>query len=83
MAIAIERHRLRAGSLPASLAELGADLASADVLDPVGGGAPHYRIEGEGYRLWFDGWNCRDDGGTEPPRGKRKEGDWIWDQRRE
>jgi len=58
--IALERHRLKSGTYPADLAELGTDLPS----DPYTGQSLHYRKNPDGTALiWACGIDAKDDGG--------------------
>ena len=57
-------HRLRTGSLPASL--------PGDYPDPFSDGALKYRVEGDGFRIWSIGPDKVDDGGkTSQELGKK------------
>jgi hypothetical protein len=88
MAIALERHRLRRGAFPETLAQLDVGAAPNGLLmDPGSGHLPHYTRAGDGgFTLYYDGWNQLDDGGkvfwkdkehryADPARG-----DLIWPQ---
>ncbi len=88
IAIALERHRLRHGDLPETVGGLEPDLIPAGGLphDPTSGTLPHYkRLSSNRFKLYFEGWNRKDDGGE---RGRRRQivsapldptnGDWVW-----
>jgi hypothetical protein len=63
--IAIERHRLRHGSLPGSLDEIDEDLVSVDPIDVIANEPFRYRVEGESFVLYSIGDDRDDDGGVQ------------------
>jgi hypothetical protein len=84
LAVGLERHRLKHGAFPEKIDGLATSdpelLALRDVID---GGAYHYRREPDGgFRVWSNGWDHRDDGGTPgPAQGSSVDvlkGDWVW-----
>ncbi len=88
-ACALERHFLRHGAYPDSLAALDRDLASGLSLLDVNGKEMHYTVVARGrFRLWSPGPNGVDDGGkfgeevapgsTKSITSKRYQGDWVW-----
>lgn len=89
LACALERHRLRHQTYPAALADLEVGVYSM-CLEGVDGKPVRYRLMEEGgYRLWSDGMDGRDDGGSfhlelhpgeksPQPDDERYQGDWVW-----
>ena len=85
-AIALERHRLRHGAYPENLADLDRDLLPDGIpIDPAAGTPPHYtRADSNHFTLYYDGWNCIDDGGHSAWKDPAKQnpdftrGDWVW-----
>jgi hypothetical protein len=85
-AIALERHRLRHGSCPESLAALDAECRPNGIpADAVTGNPPHYaRVGEDDFTLYHEGWNGTDDGGTTVWRNPGhtsidfQKGDWVW-----
>lgn len=65
LAMALAAHRVRRGSYPETLEELGSDVQAAMRLDPFTGRLFPYRREGESFRLWSTGKSCSE-GETEP-----------------
>ena len=77
VACALERHRLRTGEYPATLAELVPALLPDVPRDPMDGRPLRYRRRDDGqFDLWSVGLNGRDDGGLIPP--EQDAGDWVW-----
>ncbi|GEM_PF-6481394 len=64
-AIAIERHRLRHGSLPGSLDEIDEDLRAIEPLDVIANAPLRYRVEGDSFVLYSVGDDRDDDGGSQ------------------
>jgi hypothetical protein len=76
IACALEKHRLRHGTFPASLEVVKEDLKLFTLDDPARPGhLPGFRLENGGYDLWSAGPDARDDGGL-------KDKDWLWRMRR-
>lgn len=72
IACALEKHRLRHGTFPASLDAVKDDLKLFPLDDPARPGKlPGYRLEQNGYLLWSTGPDAKDDGGV-------KDDDWLW-----
>jgi hypothetical protein len=64
-AIALERYRVRHGSLPKSLAELAPDLVPAVPVDFIDGQPLRYQPQSDGHFVLYSvGLDGRDDGGT-------------------
>jgi hypothetical protein len=63
VAVAVERHRLRRGSWPDSLAALVPDLLPAVPIDPFNGQPLYYRRTANGVVIYSVGTNGADDGG--------------------
>jgi hypothetical protein len=79
VACALERHRLRHGGYPATLAELAPAFIPAVPADPMTGKPFGYeRPESGPYRLWSAGLNGRDDGGVMLDKRNDEDGDWVW-----
>ena len=77
IACALERHRLKHGSFPASLETVKDDLKLFNVTDPARPAIPlGYRLETNGYHLWSTGPDAQDHGGA-------KDKDWLWRMKRE
>lgn len=80
IAIALERHRLRHGSYPASLSALQPAYFTRLPPTTLRHRPFHYRVDANGrFRLWSDGWDGID-GGGEPShtRNDTLTGDWVW-----
>lgn len=84
-AIAVERHRLVHGQLPARLDELVPSFLSAVPLDPMDRQPMRYRVEGNGFTLWSIAMDCHDDHGKLPTAKEARHidradyvGDWVW-----
>lgn len=84
-AIAIERHRLVHGQLPARLDELVPSFLSAVPLDPMDRQPMRYRVEGNAFTLWSIAMDCHDDHGKLPTAKEARHidrtdyaGDWVW-----
>lgn len=76
IACALEKHRLRQGTYPASLDAVWEDLKPFPVADPARPPQlPCYRLEQGGYLLWSAGPDARDDDGA-------KDKDWLWRMQR-
>jgi hypothetical protein len=74
---AIERFRLKNGSLPDTLDELVPDFVGKLPCDPVNGLPLKYvRKDTQNYLLYSIGWNGMDDGGV--ARKANEQGDWVW-----
>ena len=72
IACALEKHRLRHRTFPASLEVVKEDLKLFTLDDPARPGhLPGFRLEKGGYLLWSAGPDAKDDGGV-------KEKDWLW-----
>ncbi len=88
VAIALERHRLKHGSLPATLDALDAALKPAGGLprDVITGEPLRYKPSADGrFQLYATGWNGTDDGGEVVWFDKKKQtridftkGDLVW-----
>lgn len=84
VACALERHRIRSGAYPDSLAELVPVYLKAVPEDIPAGGPLLYRREGRGYVLYSRGVDGKDDGGriVENPKSPAgilaEQGDWVW-----
>ena len=79
VAIALERHRLKHGSLPPTLEELVPAFLSA-IPNEVFDGAPlHYvlRNDGQAFTLYSTGWKGTDDGGA-TDYSKLDQTNWTW-----
>jgi hypothetical protein len=75
IACALEKHRLRHGTFPASLEVVKDDLKLFTLDDPARPGyLLGFRLENGGYILWSAGPDSKDDGGA-------KEKDWLWRMR--
>jgi hypothetical protein len=69
---ALEKHRLKHGTFPASLEVAKDDLKLFTLDDPARPGIlPGFRLENGGYLLWSAGPDAKDDGGV-------KDKDWLW-----
>jgi hypothetical protein len=88
-AIALKRHSLRTGELPAGLGDLTPDFLSSVPHDPVDRKPLRYRLEGQGkFVLYSVGTDGVDDGGDPTiPEGHDKKHinwqggrDWVWPQ---
>ncbi len=84
-AIAVERHRLIHGQLPARLDELVPSFLSAVPLDPMDRQPMRYRVEGNAFTLWSIAMDCHDDHGKLPTAKEARHidrtdyaGDWVW-----
>jgi hypothetical protein len=76
IACALEKHRMRHGTFPASLEAVREDLKLFTLDDPARPGhLPGFRLENGGYLLWSAGPDAKDDGGV-------KDKDWLWRMRR-
>lgn len=90
IAIALERHRLRHGEYPETLATLDGDVLPNGGIppDPASGTNPHYKkLSSSSFTLYYDGWNGIDNGGitawkgwAKPVYPDRLKGDWVWPQ---
>ncbi|MDZ4401458.1 hypothetical protein [Prosthecobacter sp.] len=77
IACALEKHRLRHGTIPATLDAVKDDLKLFNIVDPARPTQwPGYRLETNGYLLWSAGPDAKDDGGV-------KDRDWLWRMKRE
>ncbi|MDB6005259.1 MAG: hypothetical protein JWR15_2246 [Prosthecobacter sp.] len=77
IACALEKHRLKHGSLPASLDTMKDDLKLYNIKDPARPAQSlNFRLEPNGCLLWSAGPDAKDDGGQ---AGK----DWLWRMKRE
>jgi hypothetical protein len=77
IACALEKHRLKHGSFPASLDRVKDDLKLYNINDPARPAQSlNFRLEPNGYLLWSAGPDARDDGGA-------KDTDWLWRMKRE
>jgi len=77
IACALEKHRMKNGSFPASLDLVKTDLKLFQVTDPALPTQPlGYRLETNGYLLWSAGPDAKDDGGA-------KDKDWLWRMKRQ
>ena len=77
IACALEKHRLKHGGFPASLAAVKDDLKLFNASDPARPDQPlGYHLETSGYLLWSAGPDANDDGGA-------KDKDWLWRMKRE
>jgi hypothetical protein len=70
-ALAVERFRLATDRLPKKLSELVPQLLPAVPLDPFDGAPLRYKPLVNGYVVYSIGPDGRDDGGKEPPIGRR------------
>lgn len=78
LAGALERAFLRDGAYPESLDALVPAFLPAVPRDVVSLRPFHYeRPAPNAFRLWSEGWNRRNDGGT-PGNDDRLSGDWVW-----
>jgi hypothetical protein len=86
IAIALERRRLKHGSLPPQLDALVPEFLANVPVDITTGAPLHYHLAADGtYTLYSVGWNLRDDGGSvaikpgvTPVTVEPREGDWVW-----
>lgn len=84
--IALRRHELRRGNLPAALAQLGPEFLPVSPRDPVDGKPLRYRQAADGFVLYSIGKDGVDDGGD--PANPDSKGslswlqgrDWVWPQ---
>ena len=80
IACALERFFLLHHEYPATLDQLVPDFLPAVPADIVTMRPMHYvRSSPDAFRLWSDGWDLKDDGGT-PADRRTKLGDWVWNQ---
>jgi hypothetical protein len=88
-AIALKRHQLRHGNLPAALTELAPDFLASVPLDPVDGQPLRYQLKSDGsFLLYSIGEDGVDDGGDPTPPATnstsnpslQKGRDWVWPQ---
>ncbi len=79
IACAIERLRIANGSIPESLDALKPFFPAGMPVDPINGGAYHFKPQGDTYVLYSVAWDEKDDGGK-PATGltEKIEGDWTW-----
>lgn len=82
---ALERCRLVHGEYPDSLNALVPKYIETLPHDIIGGQPLHYRRTADGkFLLYSVGWNEKDDGGKQSPKGKNNwnidfsRGDWVW-----
>lgn len=76
IACALEKHRLKHETFPASLDSVKDDLKLFHVTDPARPAISiSYRLESGGYLLWSAGPDAQDNGGT-------KDKDWLWRMKR-
>ncbi len=75
IALLLKGYRARHGQYPATLEQLREYAGYELPLDPFSGEPFVYRREGKGFLIYSWGPNLKDDGGQEPPTGKRDEGD--------
>ncbi len=73
VALALERVRLRTGSLPETLAGLVPDYIDTIPTDPYNGQAIRYSHNEGGYLLYCVGYNLADDGGVAYRTERRKQ----------
>jgi len=85
IAIAIERHRLATGRLPAMLEELVPNYLKSVPSDTMDDQPMRYRVENGAYSLWSVGWDHVDDNGKLPNEEQVNKqwkadykGDWVW-----
>lgn len=85
IAIAIERHRLAKGQLPATLADLVPAYLKTVPQDPMDNQPMRYRVENGACSLWSVALDGKDEGGTLPketetkkPSSANYQGDWVW-----
>lgn len=80
VACALERHRLRTGTVPRELAELVPTEIETLPIDVIDGQALRYRVsESTDYVIYSIGLDGRDDGGaTDPSKSERDQRDWTW-----
>ncbi len=83
-ALALERHRVQHGALPASLAALVASNPALNMADPFDGEPIRYVMKKRGYLLYSVGENLADDGGVAfRKRAEQEEkGDILFEVRR-
>jgi hypothetical protein len=81
IACALERHRLRLGHYPATLAALMPEFLSRIPNDIIGGQPFRYQASNDQrFRLYSIGWNEVDDGGVPTAWSSRSvKGDWTWE----
>ncbi len=87
IAVALERHRLKKGSLPETLDALVPEFLPRVPHDVMGGGPLRYhRGEAGRFTLYSIGWNGVDDDGAQAFKGGKAQtpdwraGDWPWPQ---
>ncbi len=79
VACALERHRLKHGAYPETLAGLAPEFLGDVPRDPMSGQALLYeRPAPDSCRLWSVGLNGRDDGGVTLAERNDENGDWVW-----
>ncbi len=83
IACALERCRLEHGEYPDSLDMLVPKYIETLPHDIIGGQPLHYRrTEDRNFLLYSLGWNEKDDGGKQSPKGNNGidfgQGDWVW-----
>jgi hypothetical protein len=79
VAIALERHRLRHGSLPPALDALAPEFLSSIPTEVFDGTPLHYALKDDkqGFTLYSTGWKGTDDGGA-MDYSKPNETNWTW-----
>lgn len=78
IAVALRRYRMDCGQYPDALDALAPKYLAAVPADLFSGESLKYRKEGKGFLLYSVGLNGKDDGGVEPPKSSRDEGDIVW-----
>ncbi len=74
---ALERHRIKHGSYPESLAALVPEFLAEVPVDPIDGQPLRYRRSADGlFRLWSVGDDGVDNGGERSAKGQIV--DWVW-----
>jgi hypothetical protein len=88
VAIALERHRLRHGAYPESLAVLDPECRPNGIpSDAITGDPPHYALADSGaFTLSYEGWKEEDDGADAAWKNMARKRlihqkrDWVWPQ---
>ncbi|CAN5518561.1 hypothetical protein BH09VER1_BH09VER1_51330 [soil metagenome] len=79
MACGLERYYLAHREYPEKLEALVPEYLPAIPCDVLTGTPMHYeRTAADQFKLWAEGWNGKDDGGTVAAKMRLKEGDWVW-----
>jgi hypothetical protein len=79
LACVLERYRLKHGAYPTALEALVPEFLARIPGSAIAGQPFHYLREADTFRLWSDGWNRKDDGGTAERNIQLN--DWIWNAR--